>query len=854
GEHREDVQDRLDYELDIIEQMEYSGYFLIVGDFIREAKDRDILVGPGRGSATGSIVSYLLGISEVDPLEQDLIFERMLNPERASPPDIDLDFPDDRREDIIHYVRERYGDDHCAQVVTFSRLGAKAAVRDVGRVMGLQQEQINAIANAIPQGASLDEAIAQAPELQAIINDGSEQIKELMEYARGVEGLTRHCSVHAAAVVISDRPITDVVPLCASKGTVTTQYSMDDVEACGLVKMDFLGLKTLTIIRRTIDMVRKNHGIEIDILDIPRDDPKAFELLQNGDTLAVFQLESEGMQNLLRKLQPETFGHIVPLVALYRPGPMDSADEFCAGRHGEEINYLHPKLEPILNETYGVILYQEQVMQVASKLAGFSMPQAEIIMRAMAKKQREKMQKMKPLFIEGCVENGIDRGVAQEIFTRMETFSRYGFNKSHSAAYGLVAYWTAYLKANYPAEFLAAQLSTVMDDTDDIAKYINECRRMKLSVEPPSVNRSDVSFSVKDGAVVFGLAAIKGFGVSSARKIVQERRENGPYSGINDLCRRLDGSDLTKSQLKTLVKAGALDEFGERRALLKIHEQAHASGQKHRQDRLVGQNSLFDSFDEEEAVSDTLPDVQPFDEEKKLEMEREFLGLYVSDHPLIRAEERLAECCHCTVEEIEQYPDGTKLRVGGVVADTKTHNSANGLMMFMTLQGISGKCEVTIFANRYEKCRDCIEQGNIVLVDGKVQRRENNTGAGDGPIEPGLLADTVRPLEGARALSDKRRRGAQEARERKARREEALKNPPEPPAVHIEIDCSRMNGRTLSSLRELLSETEGPQPVILRIRDNGTSRHVRLGDRYRVTCNQRLSADSRRIPGVTAVW
>ena len=855
-----EVLERLDYELGIIAQVEYTGYFLIVGDFMREARSREILVGPGRGSATGSIVAYLLGITDVDPLKYNLIFERMLNPERVTPPDIDLDFPDDRREDIIAYVKEKYGDDHVAQVITFSRMGPKASIRDVSRALEIPLERVNELCKLVPGGpkATIQLGLDCSAELATLVNSDP-QVKEIITYAQGVEGLVRHVSVHAAAVVIADRPITEVVPLCGggNRGAVTTQYSMDDVEACGLVKMDFLGLKTLTIINSALKNAAANGKEPPSVHEIPLDDAKTYELLCSANTAAVFQLESDGMQALLKQLQPDRFEHVIALVALYRPGPMQHAPEFCAGRHGARIRYLDPRLEPILEETYGVITYQEQVMKIAVELAGFSIPQAEIIMYAMGKKQEDKMAKMKPLFLEGCVNNGVSPEAAQAICDRMDTFSGYGFNKSHSAAYALVAYWTAYLKANYPAELMAAQLSMVMDNTDEISKYVMECRRMGLAVRPPSVNFSEAEFSVADGAVAFGLAAIKNFGRSSAELIVSERAENGPYTGLYDFCRRVPARQVTKAALKHLVQAGAFDEFGERNALLAAHETALAAGQKHQQDRSVGQNSLFDALGDEDAdgAAETLPDVLPLGDDEKLAMEKEFLGLYVSDHPLIRAQERLAQCCSCFIEDLAKFPDNEVLIVGGMVGGTKDHITTNGAaMMFLTLEGLDHSVEVTLLPNTYEKYKDIALKGEIIIVEAKVQRRGRIIADGEEVVDVKLLASRMRSLKGARPLSEQRRKKAEAALQRQQELQTAQMQVRKVPPVYIQIDLGLLAGDSLQRLQAALNECPGSQPVVLEFKRNGACRRVRLGKQYTVTCDQKLAASAREIPAVTAVW
>jgi len=864
GSERAEVRQRLDYELDIIDEMKYSGYFLIVSDFIREAKSRGILVGPGRGSATGSIVAYLLEISDVDPLEYDLIFERMLNPERASPPDIDLDFPDDRREEIIEYVKEKYGRDHVAQVATFNTMGARAAIRDVGRVMGVSLDKVDALAKAVPPGTSLKKACELVPELSEARQEDTE-IARMLDIAQRLEGLARHASVHAAAVVISDGPLTDYVPLRGEKdGMVTTQYPMGPVEEVGLVKIDFLGLKTLTACARALEAIRRNHQVELDLLVIPRDDPETFRLLCRGETTGVFQLESEGMQTLLRKLQPDRFEHLIAAVALYRPGPMQHLDEFCEGRHGAAIEYLHPALEPILEETYGVITYQEQVMQIAVKLAGFSMPQAEIIMRAMAKKQLEKMQQMKPKFIQGCIDNGVAEGVAQEVYSRMESFSSYGFNKSHSAAYALVAYWTAYLKANYPGEFMAAHLSTVMDSSEDVGKYMNECRRMGLQVCGPTVNRSLAQFTAHDGEVIFGLAAIKNLGSPMAQAIVAEREANGPYRGLGDLCRRLPGSKVPRTAVQLLIEAGALDEFGERNALLAGLDSLYAAGQKYQQDQITGQNSLFSSeagTEEMPMFDEQLPQVPEMPQAERLRREKELLGLYVSSHPLIEKQKQLAQRTTAEIRELAEFGDGTAVIVGGIIGQTKHYITNSGAsMMFLTLEGLGKHLETVVFPSVYEKYRDNINEGGVVVVKGKIDRKGGRSDDGN---EVKLLCDWIKPLAEAAPVSEQQRKQTEQGRLANGPVQFTGNEQPEPArldisaptrTVFIELDATDCGEESLRRIKQVIEENRGQQPVVLKLTGGNGARRVELGEDYRVDCSEQFPIQIRHCPAVITLW
>lgn len=852
---------RLDHELNVIAQCNYSGYFLIVGDFIREAKSRGIFVGPGRGSATGSIVTYLLGISEIDPLKYDLIFERMLNPERKSPPDIDLDFPDDRREEIIEYVKEKYGRDRVAQIITFNTMGAKQAIRDCGRVLRVELPKVDAVAKLQPATKSIREALESEPDLKALA-DADPEVKTLLETATKLEGITRHAGIHAAAVVIADAPLTEYVPLRGEKdGTVTTQYSMNPIVDVGLVKMDFLGLKTLTIIQNCINTVEQSRGIQVDMLKVPLDDPKTYELLSRADTGAVFQLESEGMRQLLRDLKPSAFEHIVPLVALYRPGPMAYSGDFVAGRHGRPVQYLHPKLEPILKDTFGVILYQEHVMRVATDLAGFSMPQAEIILRAMSKKDQSKMALMKPRFIQGCIDNGIPEAVAQEIFNRMQDFAKYAFNKSHSAAYALVAYWTAYLKANFPAEFLAAQLTTDIGQTANIAKYVTECRRSGLRVLPPDVNSSEATFSVRKNAVVFGLAAIKSVGMGSAQEIVRERQENGPYRDLWEFCRRVACRGVAKSTVKTLIEAGALEAFGHRAQLLAALDAAYEAGLRCQADRAVGQVSLFDDAPEETATP-ALPQVPPLPDETILAYEKDLLGLYLSNHPLVKNEEKLERCTSARLDELHQFADGTEVVVGGVVREVKPYTTKNNeRMAFVTLESLSAEVEVTIFPRVWEQVKDILVKDALVILDAKIDRQSRRAG-GNGDGRNGaedetvkLLCEGARPLEKARKVSEARLRAAQEGRQKQ---EELLNAPPpvqyRPPALHIELDAPSLSTEVLTRLRDLLSARAGTQDIILHINERGRHRLVKLGPRFRVRCDSTLPLQLRAIPGFLQMW
>ena len=841
------IKERLDYELYIIGQTNYAGYFLIVGDFIREAKRRGILVGPGRGSAVGSLVSYLLGITELDPLKHQLPFERLLNPERKSPPDIDLDFPDHRRDEMIEYVRGKYGRDRVAQIITFGTMGARAAIRDAGRALNMPGDVVDRIAKQVPFGQSIGDALDSTAPLRHEY-EVSADAKRLLEVAMSVEGLARHASTHAAGVVISPGPLTDYVPLQAITGGdgegAMTQFAMDQLKAVGLVKMDFLGLKTLTVIERTLAAVRRTRGIELSVDEIPLDDGTTYDLLGQGRTAAVFQLEADWVRNFVRELQPRRYEDMIPLMAINRPGPMADAPALLAGRHGGAIEYLHPKLQPILRETYGVILYQEQVMRAATDLAGFTPGQAEILLRAMARKERALMDELRGQFFEGCLRNGIEEPTVRRIWERMETFARYGFNKAHSAAYGLVSYWTAYLKANFLPEFMAAHLTAFMDDSSSVAKYVTECRRVGVEVVPPSVNRSQPQFCVEDGAVVFGLAAVKNIGWSVAAAITGEREANGRYDSLYDVCRRAGGQTVTRAALETLIKAGALEEFGDRAALLEALPSAFALGQKAQADAEAGQASLFgDDLGGVGPSVETLPDVEPMAQDDKLAFEQELLGLYVSDHPLFRVEERLERCTTARLEDLEQFEDGARVVLGGMVENTTPYTTRGGdPMMFFNLRGLAADVEVTVFPRALEQSRDALMDGAIVVVEGRVQRTERELQNGQVQVSVKFLCDRATELEQARRASKRKREASAAGRRRMGAPSTARPAPGAP--LHIRVP----DGTPRSALEQLaatLRQYPGSQPVIVYL----GGRAVAAGAQFAVAPQPELVAKVRELLG-----
>ncbi|MCX7642624.1 MAG: DNA polymerase III subunit alpha [Armatimonadetes bacterium] len=728
----EEVKRRLEYELEVICQKGYAGYFLIVWDIVHYAKSQGILVGPGRGSAAGCLVSYILGITNIDPIKYGLMFERFLNPERQSSPDIDLDFPDNRRDEIIAYVRRKYGEDHVAQIVTFGTLQARAAVRDSGRVLKIDPALVDRIAKLIPMKMSLEEALEYSLELRQLY-ETDEQIRRWLDTAKAIEGLARHASTHPCGVVIGSKPLVELVPLQKGHdGGIITQYDGPSAEKVGLVKMDFLGLRNSTIIGRTIELVKETDGIEIDLNELPLDEPKTYAMLSEGHTVGVFQMEKGGWRKLLRELKPDKFEHLVPLVALYRPGPMEDIPKFVDGRHGKPIEYLHPRLEPILKETFGVMLYQEQVMRIAHELAGFTMPQAEILMRAMAKKKADLMERMKPLFIEGCVRNGISEDDAKRIFERMEAFANYAFNKSHSAAYALVAYQTAYLKANFPVQYMAAFLSANRAFREKVIVGIEECRRMKIPILPPDINLSSYDFTIEEHggrrAIRFGLGAIKNVGDNAVEAILQARKQGGAFKDIADFLRRVRPyRTVTRAVVESLIKVGAFDSLHPNRnqllqALETLWEQAGKSAQP-----AAGQVALFDG---EETTTSTaailLPDVPDVSFREKLEWERELLGVFLSANPLQAGYQIVASRITHGLDELPEITPGAFVRVWGMVVHIRpTVDRQNRPLLFAKIQDHTGaEAELVLSGESYQIFAHLFERDALVYVEGTVRLEE----------------------------------------------------------------------------------------------------------------------------------
>lgn len=715
--------ERLKMELQMIRKMGYSSYFLIVWDFISYARKNGIPVGPGRGSAAGSLVAYCLDITEIDPIKYNLLFERFLNPERISMPDIDVDFCKDRRPEVINYVSEKYGSDHVAQIITFGTMAAKAAIRDVGRVMDIPYANVDKIAKLVPgHNISIDDSLKLEPQLKELY-DSNPTVKELLDIAKRLEGLSRHASTHAAGVVIAPKPLTDFMPLYKnpSEQTITTQFDMGSAESIGLLKFDFLGLKTLTVLKKTVDYI-KQQGKKIVLSEIPIEDEETYKLLSSGETTGIFQLESAGMRDILVKMKPNRFEDLIALVALYRPGPIGSGmiDDFIKRKRGEtEVEYELPQLKEILDETYGVILYQEQVMRIANKIANFSMGQADLLRRAMGKKKPEEMEKQKEVFLSGAIANGIPEKKAARLFELMAFFAEYGFNKSHSAAYAYLAYQTAYLKAHYPVEFMTANLSADMGDTDKIVKLINECRNMSIEILPPDINESEREFKIVGSSVRFGLEAVKGVG-SSAIEIILQERQNGSFESFDKFLSRVDNKKVNKKVIESLIKAGAFDSlFSEPPHNTKFMARAKSM------DALMSSHKpngfgpgLFGDGDI--AVSA----VQPWDETTLLSYEKDALGFYISGHPLTRYRKTLSTMDVTQLSAVQDSDERADVTVAGIISEMKTRAKEKGITAYLNLEDETGSCEMLVLPDLYKKSADLLKKGNLILIKGHVFKSE----------------------------------------------------------------------------------------------------------------------------------
>lgn len=761
-----EVIERLDYELSVIKQMGYVDYFLIVWDFIKFAKDNGIMTGPGRGSAAGSLVAYTLGITNIDPIKYNLLFERFLNPERVSMPDIDSDFCYERRQEVIDYVVEKYGKDNVAQIITFGTMAARAVIRDVGRALNYPYAEVDVIAKMIPfeLGMTIDKALSLNPELKARY-ENEEKVKQLIDISRSLEGLPRHASTHAAGVVISKEPLVNYVPLQKNEDSIVTQFPMTTLEELGLLKMDFLGLRTLTVIRDTIEMVKKNKGVTIDFDSMEYDDSKVYELISKGETEGVFQLESPGMKQFMTELKPKNLEDIIAGISLYRPGPMDQIPRYLANRnHPESIVYDHPLLKPILDVTYGCMVYQEQVMQIVRDVAGYSLGRSDLVRRAMAKKKMDVMEQERKNFIYGIVDeeenaivpgalrNGLDEATANKLFDEMLDFANYAFNKSHAAAYAVIAYQTAYLKRYYPGEFMAALLNSFVDNLDKIAFYVQVCKKMGIKVLPPDINESDSYFTVVEDKIRFGLSAVKNVGLNMTMEIVSERERNGKFKSVIDFFERMQDSQLNKKAVESLIKAGAFSSFGVRRSqLLSVYDKLMENIKRNRNNNLNGQISLFGEVEQSHGVEFEFPDLEEFSKSRLLSMEKETLGLYISGHPLEEYVDDIPKITNATtldfkVSEEEMFQpklqDNQEVVIAGVIATKKIKfTKSNNMMAFVTIEDLYGTVEVIVFPTVYEKYSSIIKEDSPVVIRGKVSLKEEE--------EPKILCDEIKPLSQA---------------------------------------------------------------------------------------------------------
>ena len=815
----EEVKERLSYELSVIERMGLASYFLIVQDFVRYARKQKIPVGPGRGSAAGSLVAYVLGITQVDPLRWGLLFERFLNPDRVSLPDIDIDFCIRGRDEVIRYAAQRYGQDHLAQIGTFDRMASRSVVRDVARVLGLPYEKADRIAKKIPFGMPLDQALEKIPDLKEL-EAGDAEARRLFAIARKLEGLLRNASTHAAGVVISPEPLEKYVPLLRlPDGQFVTQFDMHDLEALGLLKMDFLGLRNLTLLDDVCRLVEARAGVRTELSEIPLDDPATFELIRSGRTTGVFQLESAGMRALIRRLEPTEFRELIAILALYRPGPLESgmAEDYIERKHGRQpITYPHPSVEDILAETYGLPIYQDQVMLMAQRLAGFTLAEADLLRKAMGKKKPEVMAEMEARFVTGCVKNGIPEESARAIFADIEKFARYGFNKAHATSYAFITYWTAYFKAHFPTEFMAALLSSVQDNTDKLAAYIGECREMGIQVLPPDINESEVEFTpVGEGVIRFGLAAIKHVGRAAVEAILEARR-TGPFTGFFDFCSRVDPERVNRETVECLIKAGAFDRFGpSRKGLLSLVDEGLRLAQLARKERASGQRSFFGV---EELVPKLPVGEDEFPQGELLKFERELLGLYISGHPLDEHEARLKAAGVIPLAQAEEARG--RFRVAGRVKASKVISTNGGRMAFLTLEDKTGEREVVVRDRLYESSPGWFSEDVLLLLT--VRWGERN-GARR------LYAEEAEPLEDL---------------------------PAAPPARYlVEIPAELVDRPLLDRLAAVLADHPGPVPLHVRLWDGTRALSVAAGPRYAVRPDPELRHQLEGLgPGIRVEW
>lgn len=850
-------KERLDYELSVVAKMGWPSYFLIVADFVNWAKGQGIVVGPGRGSAAGSLVCYLVGITNLCPIKYNLLFERFLNPNRISMPDIDLDFADIRRDEVLNYVQNKYGHDHVAQIITFGTMAARAAVRDVGRVLNYPYDYCDRLAKAIPPMMKIKAALDKAPEFRAMYEEP--EAKKIIDYAIKLEGVARHSSVHACGVLITQEPLTDNVPIqyaSSSDKTVVSQFSLHPIEDLGLLKMDFLGLSNLTIIESAINIIRNTRGLEVEIDKIPLDDKKTYELFQAGETTGVFQFESSGMKRYLKELKPTEIEDIIAMVALYRPGPMEWIPDYITGKHGrKKPQYLHPKLEPILRVTYGVAVYQEQIMEIARSLAGFTMAQADVLRKAVGKKIPKLLAEQKEKFIEGCVKNGLSTKLATEIFSFIEPFAGYGFNRSHAACYAMIGYQTAYLKANFPAEFMAALLTSDQQDTDRIAIEIEECRHMNLIIQQPDINQSFDNFTVVTSGTAanttasageipttirFGLKAIKNVGEHISEIIIKERKSNGPYASIADFLSRIEDKDLNRKSLESLIKSGALDQLGERGQLLANLDLMINFHKDISQRKVNHQVSLFSSL----GASDSAPQIRlaiapPATSDEKLRWEKELLGLYITEHPFSDFRKILAE----TVVPLNNIPQelvNKEVVLGGVITTIKKIlTRRNEVMLFVKLEDGLGNLEIIVFPNLLAETNGLWQEGRLILCQGTLSDKDN---------EFKLLTNRAVELTSHNASILARDFGPTNGRNNYKKFISTSSTAPANNVLKLIINETKFLPDSMSKLKDFLASYPGNSKVYFKVGDKI------LETNYRVNkTNELLQAIKERFDGLVKI-
>ncbi len=838
-----EVKERLDYELAVIEKMGFATYFLIVWDFVDFAKKHNIMVGPGRGSAAGSLIAYCLNITNINPLDYNLLFERFLNPERISMPDFDIDFSIEGRGEVIEYVSKKYGRDKVSQIITFGTMAARAVIRDVGRALGVPYSQVDKIAKMIPfePNMTIEKALQMEPDLKNRM-ENEPTVGKMIEISSKLEGLSRHASTHAAGVVLSREPLTDFVPLqLTSEGEISTQYIAEDLEPLGLLKMDFLGLRTLSVIYNTLNIISKTKGETIDIDKVPLDDPKVYELLAKGECCGIFQLESSGMVDLVKRMEAESIEDITALLALFRPGPLGSGmiDDFINRKKGKvEIKYLHPKLEPILRDTYGVIVYQEQVMQIASQLAGYSLGQADILRKAMGKKIKEVMKKQQKQFIEGSVKNGIDKKTAEEIYDLIAYFAGYGFNKSHSVSYAFLSYQTAYLKAHYPVEFMAALLTSIMQNTDKVVKYIKECQNMGLKILPPDINESLIDFTVVDDKTIrFGLAAVKNVGRVAVENIIKEREEGGSFSSLLDFCQRVDLRSMNRRVIESLIKCGAFDSLKTSRAqLLAVLDKSIQIAQDQQREKRNGQASLF--VIKNERLLDNFqgfPDmstVQEFTRQELLTMEKETLGFYLTHHPLDDYHDRLAEITNTDSAHLEDFSDKSHVILGGVVTNIKKKTTKNGnAMAYFSLEDLFGTVEVVVFPKIFEECKEVLTNESIVIVEGRLDAMEVNIK---------LLAEAIYSIH-----DYDNRKNADTKEKKKSNNNRNL---------NIKVDITELSPEKLIDLKEIFQKYPGKNGIILYFKVGLKTYRQQVSEQISIAYNYKLIREIQEFLPSAEIW